>query len=206
MTTFFSSDTHFGHARIQEYQPNRPRGSVQDMNEAMIDAWNAVVGPYDDVWFLGDFAMGQIANSLPMVQYLNGHIIIVGGNHDRFTLAYGKMSEEKREGWYDKYREAGFVDVIDGAVSTTIGDGIPVQLCHFPYISVADHVDEREAQYDRWRPIDDGRILLHGHVHGAYGAITGERQIDVGIDVADWDFAPVAEDTLVEYIERAGWA
>lgn len=55
MTLFFTSDTHFGDHRTLNIG-KRPFGSVAEMDEALIAKWNAVVGPEDEVWHLGDVA------------------------------------------------------------------------------------------------------------------------------------------------------
>lgn len=47
----------------------------------MIDNWNAVVGPKDEVWHLGDFAW-KIANYKRFLDRLNGSIHLVLGNHE----------------------------------------------------------------------------------------------------------------------------
>jgi calcineurin-like phosphoesterase family protein len=55
---FFTSDTHFNHANIISYC-SRPFSSADEMNREIIARWNAVVGPEDTVYHLGDFAMGR---------------------------------------------------------------------------------------------------------------------------------------------------
>lgn len=82
MTTFYTSDTHFGHERILELC-ERPFSDVTRMNEALIERWNNVVQPEDTVYHLGDVALGKIAESLPLISRLNGYKILVLGNHDR---------------------------------------------------------------------------------------------------------------------------
>jgi calcineurin-like phosphoesterase family protein len=57
MAVFFTSDTHFGHAGARGVY-RRPFESVAAMDAAMLDHWNATVGPGDEVWHLGDFALG----------------------------------------------------------------------------------------------------------------------------------------------------
>ncbi len=53
VTLFFTSDTHFGHGgALGLYR--RPFASAAAMNEALIERWNATVGPGDEVWHLGD--------------------------------------------------------------------------------------------------------------------------------------------------------
>ena len=53
MTIYFSSDHHWGHAAARSFY-RRPFGSVAEMDQVMIERWNAVVEPGDEVWHLGD--------------------------------------------------------------------------------------------------------------------------------------------------------
>ena len=46
------SDTHFGDERILRYE-NRPFSSVEEMDKAIIENWNQVVGEEDTVFHLG---------------------------------------------------------------------------------------------------------------------------------------------------------
>ncbi|WP_428484234.1 metallophosphoesterase family protein [Rhodopila sp.] len=82
MTVFFTADTHFGHAgALSLYQ--RPFGSVAEMNAAMIGRWNETVGPDDDVWHLGDFALRtSVATATDLLRTLNGRKHLVTGNND----------------------------------------------------------------------------------------------------------------------------
>jgi calcineurin-like phosphoesterase family protein len=50
---FVISDTHFGQAKAIEYF-GRPFASREEMDETMIERWNAVVRPQDIVYHLGD--------------------------------------------------------------------------------------------------------------------------------------------------------
>ena len=81
MTLWFTADTHFGHANIIKYC-DRPWQSVGEMNETLINNWNAVVRPTDTVWHLGDvgFKGGDPAGFL---KRLNGKIHVCYGNHDK---------------------------------------------------------------------------------------------------------------------------
>lgn len=76
-----TSDTHFNHKNIIAYE-NRPFPSVPDMNNELIKRWNSVVGPDDIVIHLGDFALGPTADLDWLIPSLNGHKILVLGNHD----------------------------------------------------------------------------------------------------------------------------
>jgi calcineurin-like phosphoesterase family protein len=77
--TWFTADTHFGHKNIIDHC-NRPVNNVFEMNELIVDNWNAVVGQNDEVWHLGDVAWKDIEVYLPR---LNGRINVVLGNHDK---------------------------------------------------------------------------------------------------------------------------
>lgn len=83
MSTYFTADTHFGHANIIRYC-NRPYRDVNHMNEALIANWNRVVRPADTVYLLGDYGMGP---SIRLVRpRLNGSIRLILGNHDKLKL------------------------------------------------------------------------------------------------------------------------
>lgn len=83
MNIFATADHHFFHASILA-MAGRPFASVEEHNEALIAAWNAVVGPRDEVWHLGDFALGGTADELAAIfKRLRGRKVLVRGNHDR---------------------------------------------------------------------------------------------------------------------------
>ena len=83
MRTFFTADTHFGHKGILDMS-GRPFASIEEHDEALIAAWNSVVGPRDEVWHLGDFAMGSTPERCAAVfKRLRGRKCLVRGNHDR---------------------------------------------------------------------------------------------------------------------------
>lgn len=79
---FYTSDTHYGHGNIIRYC-DRPFTSTADMNETMITAHNAVVGPDDEVIHVGDFCFGAPGYIRSIGERLNGHFRLVLGNHDR---------------------------------------------------------------------------------------------------------------------------
>jgi len=81
MTIYFTSDTHFGHANIIRYC-NRPFATVEEMDEALIANWNAVVGRGDEVWHLGDFGWHDAKRMRSIFQRLNGKKRLIIGNHD----------------------------------------------------------------------------------------------------------------------------
>jgi calcineurin-like phosphoesterase family protein len=80
---FFTSDNHFGHAKIIEYC-DQPFGSVDEMDEAMIASWNQLVKPKDLVYDLGDvFWWFMPFDRVEIIfKRLNGHKHLIVGNHD----------------------------------------------------------------------------------------------------------------------------
>lgn len=85
MSLFFTSDEHYGHANVIGLC-GRPFADVNEMNEVLVERHNAVVGPSDNVWHLGDFVFDdrQLAATL---KRLNGRHRLVAGNHDNATHA-----------------------------------------------------------------------------------------------------------------------
>ena len=79
MTTFFTSDHHFGHENVISHA-SRPFANVDEMDAEMIRRWNAVVGKHDHVWHLGDFCWRGKPDQY--LNELNGHVHLIYGNHD----------------------------------------------------------------------------------------------------------------------------
>lgn len=195
MTTFFTSDTHFGHARIIELS-DRPFKDVKHMNEMIVHNWNALVRPDDTVYHLGDVALGPIEDSLKYIERLNGIKILVVGNHDRMFPPMAKMREPQIRSWTERYKAAGFAEVHTG-ITITQGD-YHFALSHFPY-SGDSHGEERFTEY---RQFDDGMPLIHGHTHEDKRfsrSRKGTPQIHVGMDA--WDFAPVSLQAVIDVLE-----
>jgi calcineurin-like phosphoesterase family protein len=197
---FFTSDTHFGHKNIIKYS-NRPFADVSHMNEALIANWNAVVGPLDTVFHLGDVALGPWEDWDKVLTRLNGYKVLVVGNHDRiFKGEKPKMQErfaDQYAGWFDEIHH----NVEDFALE----DGTKVNLSHFPY--EADHFDN--ARYMEFRLKDEGTVLVHGHTHAEHEklgmdsrvsrSVAGTLQIHVGQDA--WNYRPVSEGEVLNLIK-----
>lgn len=59
--TFVTSDVHFGHNNIIKYC-NRPFQNSDEMDITIINNWNKIVNPDDEVYILGDFALIKAEN------------------------------------------------------------------------------------------------------------------------------------------------
>ena len=115
MTLFFTSDTHFGDHRTLNIG-KRPFASVAELDAVLVANWNAVVGPGDEVWHLGDFArQGSVVPAL--LERLHGAKHLVRGNNDpaETCAAAGWLSVED-------YREME-------------ANGRRLVLCHYPFRS-----------------------------------------------------------------------
>lgn len=78
---WFTSDTHFCHDRGFVYEP-RGFKNIEEMNAAIVERWNSVVKPEDTVYHLGDAMLNDNALGSELLEKLNGHIIMIRGNHD----------------------------------------------------------------------------------------------------------------------------
>lgn len=116
MNTWFISDTHFFHQNILGFtgsdgKPIRPGwASVEEMNEAMVDRWNAVVKPEDTVWHLGDvaFKVNERAADLDiLLGRLKGKKNMLLGNHDNLGSEILRKHFAKIELW-KAFPKAGF--------------------------------------------------------------------------------------------------
>lgn len=135
---WITSDLHFFHKRIMEFCPKtRPWKSVEEMNKALVDAWNTTVKQNDTIYFLGDLSFGKAEPTEEILKNLSGNKYLVYGNH------CGAL----REGWAKKY----FIhraDILDYTIA-----GHKVVMCHFPMLS--------------WNRSHYGSLHAYGHEHGA---------------------------------------
>lgn len=163
MTTWFTSDEHYDHRNIIRFC-DRPFGAVLEMQREMIARHNAVVGPDDEVWHLGDFSLNE--KTVPQILcQLRGKHHLISGNHDKCHPCHKKTETAKR-----RYLLFGFA-----SVRHEVHMG-PWLLNHLPYTGDSAN----EPRYPEWRPKDEGKWLLHGHIHEIRKV--GERMINVGVD------------------------
>lgn len=84
---FVISDTHFNHENMLRFldakgKVFRPFPNVHEMNETMIDRWNAVVKDNDTIYHLGDVYIGNGAHANEILHRLKGRKRLIVGNHD----------------------------------------------------------------------------------------------------------------------------
>ena len=171
MTTWFTADNHFGHANIIKYC-DRPFSCVEEMDEAMIERWNEVVGHDDLVYHLGDFTLGNKSMARSYFRRLRGQIRVLSNpwHHDKRWLG----------------RECcGMSGTVEYMKSIAILEYVPpIIMCHYPFA----HWDREH--YGSWH--------LHGHSHGKH--IAPGKILDVGVDCHR--FCPVSLGEVTKIMEE----
>lgn len=152
---YFISDLHFGHKNCIA-MCNRPFADVDEMDEALINAWNDRVKNDDTVYIVGDLLWEKcdIKDYLPR---LNGKKILIAGNHDYKWLKRAGMAKRADDGHveYCGYSEyftniAQFVEIRP--------EGIPITLCHYPML-----------EWKASRKLGSQKLgyLIYGHIHNS---------------------------------------
>lgn len=149
---WFTSDTHYGHKSIIEYA-KRPYADADEMDEAMIANWNAIVKPGDRVYHLGDFALCSAERATKIAKRLLGQKFLVFGNHDKRLRKDANFLSQ-----WSWTRDLTQVEV----------DDQKIVLCHY-----AMRV---------WAGSHKGTWQLYGHSHGSLKEDPHARSIDVGVD------------------------
>mgnify|MGYP002798523253 FL=1 len=140
---YFISDLHFYHQNLNEQMDCRGFADGKEMNEHMIRQWNRRVGPKDEVVILGDLSVGKGKATNAIVEQLNGRLILLEGNHDRFLE--DKQFDRSRFEWIGPYLELQ-------------DHKRKLVLCHYPILCY-------NGQYRKMRDGSDRTFMLYGHVH-----------------------------------------
>lgn len=141
---WFASDHHFGHEFMRKL---RNFETIEEHDNAIIEAHNRVVKPGDDVYFLGDFIFRSKTTYDVYAKKLNGNLHLLRGNHDKLGL------ETAAKGfiWVKDYYEL-IVPDIDKEPGSK--GGLPnklIVMSHYPMYC--------------WNKNKRGSFMLHGHTH-----------------------------------------
>lgn len=184
---WFVSDTHFLHTNIIKYC-ERPFQDTKEMNQVLVDRWNEVVGEDDLIFCLGDFALGREKDCHHILQSLNGHKVLIKGNHEKTVMKKSFNRDEFDGGIYELLE----IKVNDDEVS----DGFqPIVLCHYTMMT--------------WNRSHRGSLQLFGHVHGQLNdsELLKPTQMDVGVDSAYkilGEYRPFSYYEVKEYLNGKG--
>ncbi len=111
--------------------------------------WNETVRPEDEVWHLGDVAVGprSIASALARLSRLHGRKHLITGNNDPDAM-------RSWPGWIS----------VQPYAEITVG-AVKLVLCHYALRS--------------WNGMSRGAINLHGHSHGRLAPMTRQFDVGV---------------------------
>jgi calcineurin-like phosphoesterase family protein len=177
---FFTSDPHFLHKNIIKYC-DRPFDDMEQMNEDLIINWNRVVGDDDLIFCLGDFSLGREMDTLHILNQLNGHKVLIKGNHEKSVMKKQYTRDEFNGGIYDRLE----IKVNDDEVSDGFQDLV---LSHYTMLT--------------WNRSHRGAWQLFGHVHGNLDGDPrlSPNQFDVGVD--SHGFTPISYQEVKEIITK----
>ena len=141
---YYIGDLHlFCRSQTQEgiNYDNRPFATVEEMNNCILEKWNAKINNSDTVFILGDIALrGRNDALVALVSQLRGRKILIKGNHDDLSdYRYAKLFEE----------------ICDYKELTESFKGKAYKLClmHYPILM--------------WNGQHKGTILLYAHTHNS---------------------------------------
>ena len=177
---FYISDWHYGHEQSLHFD-DRPFKTVEEMNKALVDRWNAVVSPGDIVYVLGDMFWRNSSEAVEVLKTLKGTKFLIKGNHDRqndgkFIRSFAKVTE---------YLE-------------TEDNGRKVVLCHYPIPYFKNHFYGWYHLYGHvhtsfeWNMVKHDRYLmeeLYGKPCSMY---------NVGCMLPYMDYTPRTLDEIIE--------
>jgi calcineurin-like phosphoesterase family protein len=175
---WFIGCTHFGHRNIIKYC-NRPFSTVKEMDDCIFQNINDRVGPADNLFILGDFAMGPRSYIEECVQRLpTKNLFLIKGNHDKLSnLAYTLIGFRWVKDLYE-------VDDTYICEKTYQPQPKKLVLCHYPMES--------------WNKSFHGSWHLHAHTHTSMPDNPNRLRMNVGVDTND--FAPVETQEVAKFM------
>ena len=196
---FFTSDLHFGHENALRFD-KRPFASVEEMDAELIRRWNVKVGKGDLVYVLGDMIWkSRKGEAEQIIRSLNGQIILIKGNHDRF-LHNAKA----------KAALAGVKDYDDICVTLENGKKRRCILSHFFIPMYNGHRHKTVHLHGHSHKTDESvmEYMISAFLNGA-----GYRNEIYNVGCMYWNYEPVTldemlanqdnvkEDALLRYVE-----
>lgn len=205
---YITSDTHFGHINIcrgttkwgtttdegvfiPAVKGTRDFTTVEEMNAAIIESINSVVGENDELYHLGDISFNGIENIWNFRKQIKCKTIhLTYGNHDHhveknhvlpnchWDLTDGEVIVDgpnpnifgdDRDRCFDVHAKELFTSVQE-ILTLKIGKRLII-MCHYPL--------------EQWKDMDRGTWHLHGHCHGNLEEPIF-RRTDVGLDAKEF--------------------
>ncbi len=164
---FYTADQHFGYAEVIE-KAARPFASVEEMDEALINNWNAAVSDDDTVYLIGD--IGGHCTPLPAEQLsrLRGHKHLIRGNHDTCIEEQQRLLD-----YFETVTD--FLETDDGERHIT--------MCHYPLVYIQNgcmiHGHIHNMKKEGYRVLRDlPRVLNAGVDINGYRPVTLQQLIE----------------------------
>lgn len=186
-TAFLYSDPHFSHAGICQFfradgvTKLRPFENATEMDEHLIERFNATVSSRDKVYFLGDIVINKKALDAVMPR-LNGDKVLIRGNHDIYKLKD-----------YSKYfRDVRGCHILDGMILSHIPIH-PDSLGRFG-TNIHGHLHEKRVRKARGVDARTGEILYSTEIDTRYHCVCVEQT----------EYAPISFDDVIKRIEYEG--
>lgn len=128
------------------YKTGKYFSSMEEYNNTIINNWNSVLSPEDVTYILGDIGTKSVSNIVDILKKLNGHKILIVGNHDEKYLKNPEFIN-----CFDQVINPNFNNVVLDSIN---GEDKELLLSHFPIWS-----HERFGY---------NVIHLHGHIHNSF--------------------------------------
>lgn len=175
---WFTSDFHLSHDKPFLWEP-RGFSNIKEMNEAIVENWNSVIKPDDDVYNLGDLALNDMDEAAQYLKQLNGRHWWIFGNHD---------SQEKIDYLIDEVPNlypAGYAWVLHPGK-------YKLYLSHYP--ALTSNYDDKKFSHHV--------INLHGHTHQRTNWLHADNPFMYHIGVDSHNYTPVNLDEVITDIRN----
>ena len=182
---WFFSDHHFSHGSILTFTDGktgdriRPMfDNVDQMDEFMVETWNAHVKPGDIVWHGGDITFDKRRFTENILNRLHGKLRITVGNHDdiKFLAGLGRIEKLVESRRFDEFgfvyshrpmhqegtwnhRQNRFMVSVHGHTHVNIVAGKYINVCveetNYKPVHIEDLTARAKSLYQGWESAND---------------------------------------------------
>ena len=176
---WISSDLHFCHDREFIWGP-RGFEYIETHNETLIQNFNNLVAPDDDLYLLGDLMLNRNQEGFELLNKLNGRLHIVRGNHDTDVR-------------WELYKQLPKVVEMDDVIRLKY-KGYHFYLSHYPTLTA--NLEKESLK------VIEINLCGHGHVTNKY------QDMDKGIiyhcEIDAHNCYPISIDKVLQDIKNFG--
>lgn len=168
---YLTSDMHFGHINILQYEDRINTlkvNTIEEHDKKLIDNWNSTVNKKDLVIILGDIGFYTPIKLNKIIKQLNGDKILIAGNHDS-KYVKSKVMDKSLFKYIDNYLELNY-------------KGYNICLMHYPLLSFNGMHNEKSVHF-------------FGHIHTAKYTLP-RHSYHIGVDTNN--YKPIHIDKAIE--------